>query len=55
MDRYTALDKNGRSIVSVGADSEADARQRIKEQLDRPGRRDFYQRWLEGGERIERR
>lgn len=55
MNRYTALDGKGRSIVTVVARDEQDARRRIREQLDRPGRRDFYRLWVEGGECIQRR
>lgn len=55
MNRYTAVDRKGRSIVTVVADSEQEARTRIREQLNRPGRRDFLRRWEEGGERLERR
>jgi len=50
--RYVAIyGKNGR-IVSVIADSEDEARRRIREQLDRPGRRDALKRWQADGERI---
>jgi hypothetical protein len=53
MNRYRALDKNGRPIVTVGAEDEEAARRRIRQQLDRPGRRPYYQRWLAGGSRVQ--
>jgi hypothetical protein len=53
MHRYKAVDGKGRPIVTVGAEDEEAARQRIKEQLDRPGRRPYYQRWIAGGSRIQ--
>ena len=50
--RYVAIyGKNGR-IVSVGAEDEDEARRRIREQLDRPGRRDALKRWQDDDERI---
>ncbi|MBN1180500.1 MAG: hypothetical protein JXD18_14925 [Anaerolineae bacterium] len=54
MNRYTALDKKGHPIVTVGAESEREARERIRQQLDREGRRDFYKLWVAGGRRIRR-
>lgn len=53
MNRYKAVYGNGRAIVTVGANSEEEARQRVRKQLDRPGRRHFYQKWIEDGSRIE--
>jgi hypothetical protein len=41
MRRYVALDGRGRSIITVVASDEQEAAERIREQLDRPGRR-FY-------------
>ncbi len=51
--RYRALTKQGAPILSVIADDEAEAKRRIREQLDRRGRRQFLQQWEEGGERLE--
>ncbi|RLC80448.1 MAG: hypothetical protein DRJ03_21690 [Chloroflexi bacterium] len=51
--KYVAIyGKNGR-IVSVIADSEKEARQRIREQLDRRGRRQLLKRWQDDGERLK--
>jgi len=50
---YTAIDKNKWAIVTVMADSEADARDNIREQLVRPGRRGYLKEWIQGGERIK--
>ena len=50
--RYIAI--AGRmGITSVIADSEDEARRRIREQLDRPGRRQYLKRWQDGGEKIK--
>jgi hypothetical protein len=52
MKRYVALDGRGRSIITVAAADEQEAAERIREQLDRPGRRVYLSRWLDGGERV---
>jgi hypothetical protein len=52
MKRYVALDGRGRSIVTVAAGDEQEAAERIREQLDRPGRRVYLAQWLEGGGRV---
>jgi hypothetical protein len=52
MKRYVALDGRGRSIITVAADDEQEAAERIREQLDRPGRRVYLNQWLEGGSRV---
>ena len=49
MKRYVALDGRGRSIITVAAGDEHEAAERIREQLDRPGRRVYLNQWLEGG------
>ena len=49
---YVALDGRGRSIITVAAGDEQEAAERIREQLDRPGRRVYLAQWLEGGERV---
>ena len=49
MRRYVALDGRGRSIITVVASDEQEAAERIREQLDRPGRRVYMTQWLEGG------
>jgi hypothetical protein len=53
MKRYVALDGRGRSIITVVADSEQEAAERIREQLNRPGRRVYLTQWLEGGAVVE--
>jgi len=50
--RWQAVDGRGHPIVSVGAEDEAEARAKIRYQLDRPGRRDFLKRWEDGGEQM---
>ena len=49
MKRYVALDGRGRSIITVVASDEQEAAERIREQLERPGRRFYLAQWLEGG------
>ena len=49
MKRYVALDGRGQSIITVAAGDEQEAAERIREQLDRPGRRFYLAQWLEGG------
>jgi hypothetical protein len=51
--RYVALDGRGRSIITVAAGDEREAAERIREQLDRPGRRVYLNQWLEGGAVVE--
>jgi hypothetical protein len=51
--RYVALTESGHNLVTVIAEDEAEAREKIRHQLDRPGRRQFYARWREGGEQIK--
>jgi hypothetical protein len=53
MKRYVALDGRGRSIITVAADDEQEATERIRGQLDRPGRRVYLAQWLEGGAVVE--
>jgi hypothetical protein len=50
--RYQAVYGNGRAIVTVGAKNEREARRRIRKQLNRAGRRHFYQKWREDGSRV---
>jgi hypothetical protein len=52
MKRYVALDRRGRSIITVAAGDEQEAAERIREQLDRPGRRVYLAQWVEGGEHV---
>jgi hypothetical protein len=60
MKRYVALDGRGRSIITVAADDEQEAAERIREHpstslragLDRPGRRVYLTQWLEGSSRV---
>jgi len=53
MIKYTAVfgKHNGR-IISVGAANEDEARERIREQLGRPGRKDALVRWEADGAKI---
>lgn len=51
--RYIALYGRNTCILSVVADSEDEARQRIREQLNRPGRRQLLKRWQDDGEQIK--
>ena len=53
MKRYVALDGRGRSIITVAAGDEQEAAERIRKQLDRPGRRVYLAQWLEGGALVE--
>ncbi len=46
MKTFTAVDMNGLSIISVGAESKADAIVEIKEQLHRPGRTIYLTKWI---------
>jgi len=48
---YTALDQKGNPIITVIADSPEGARAKVREQLDRDYRRQWYLReWEEAGE-----
>ena len=49
MKRYMALDGRGRSIITVVASDEQEAAERVRDQLDRPGRRVYLAQWLDGG------
>jgi len=52
---YRALDDRGWSITTVIADDEGRAREEIARQLQlNPGRLYYYDRWLEGGRRVQR-
>jgi hypothetical protein len=53
MKRYAALDGRGRSIITVVASDEQEAAERIREQLERPGRRFYLAQWLEGGATVK--
>lgn len=52
MKRWQAIDGQGHPIVSVGAADEAEAREKVRYQLDRPGRYGYLKRWEAGGERV---
>ena len=43
--------RNGR-IISVGAESETEAKTEIERQLSKPGRRDALRRWTEDGRKV---
>ena len=51
--KYVALYGRNTHILSVVADSEDKARKRIREQLNRPGRRQLLKRWQDDGEQIK--
>ena len=53
MKRYVALDGRERSIITVAAGDEQEAAERIREQLNRPGRRAYLAQWLESGRVVE--
>ena len=53
MKTYTALDKNGWSIVTVFAENEDQARDKIRDQLDRPGRRGYLKNWIDAGKPVK--
>ena len=53
MKQYVALDGRGQSIITVAAGDEQEAAERIREQLDRPGRRVYLNKWVEGGAVVE--
>jgi hypothetical protein len=51
--KYVAVAANGRMrIMSVISDSEENARETIRRQLDRRGRRSILHRWQEDGEQV---
>lgn len=52
MKRFRAVSGKGHPIITVGADSEAEARERVEEQLNRPGRRQYLHQWRDGGGRL---
>jgi len=52
--RYAALDEQGWVITKVLAADADEARREITRQLDRPGRREYYRRWVQGGKQIKR-
>ena len=52
---YVAISQNHRSIITVLARNEDEAREAVREQLNRPGRRAYYNQWKEGGERVVER
>ena len=55
MGNWKAVDVRGNPITSVFAGSVREARAEVKRQLSKnPSRRAFLQRWLEGGEIVER-
>jgi len=49
---WQGVDGKGHSIVTVIAGSEAEARERVREQLSRPGRLGFLKLWREGGQQV---
>jgi hypothetical protein len=51
--RYFAVDGYGIRFFSVTANSENEARQCIREKLDRPRKRHWLELWKGCGERIE--
>jgi len=56
MKTYTAYAfEDGPSIISVGAHGEEEARQKVQEQLDRPGRYGLLVMWVNGGKIVKER
>jgi hypothetical protein len=51
--KYIAFYGRNTRILSIIADSEDEARRRIREQLNRPGRRQYLKRWQNSGEQIK--
>lgn len=48
---YTALDRNRKPIITVIADNEQEAREQVRQHLDRDHRRQWYLReWQAAGE-----
>ena len=50
---YRAVRVGGEPICTVIARNEAEARQMVAEQLNRPGRYFYLRNWRAGGERVE--
>lgn len=46
---WRAFDKRGNGIVRVMASDEAEAILRVAQQLNREGRRPYYESWIAGG------
>lgn len=53
MKKFVALTGRGNRIISVGADSEEEARKKVEEQLNREGRRDVYRQWVDEGRKVK--
>ena len=51
MKRYAAY-IGGARVLSVIADTEDEARERVREQLNRPGRRGHLRAWINNGEEV---
>ena len=51
--KYVAFYGRNTCILSIIADSGDEARRLIREQLNRPGRRQLLERWQVGGEKIK--
>ena len=49
---YVAISRTRRSIITVLARDEDEAREAVREQLCRPGRRAYYVQWKEDGEQV---
>lgn len=49
---YTALDKNDLSIITVMASSTENAKKQISEQLNRPGRTMYIEKWVSTARRL---
>lgn len=53
MKSYTATTKRGSRLITVLADNFTDAKVRIKDQLNRPGRRDVLNQWMRQGQNVK--
>lgn len=53
MKKFKALTGNGTPIITVADKNRDDAFNRIREQLRRPGRFDYFEAWVIGGFKIE--
>jgi len=52
---YRAYTADGLGIISVLARNDEDAKEEVERQLNRHGRRGYYQQWVEGGKIVKER
>ena len=53
MKRYRVVVGRNNSVTSVYTDNVEEAREKAREILNRPGRRDIFKKWREDGEQIK--